>query len=391
MALNTLICMGSSFSFNILKKDTKSKARLGFLETAHGKIETPVFMPVGTRAAVKTLTQQQLLEMDVRIIVANAYHLMLRPGAAVIEKGGGLHRLMNWPRSLLTDSGGFQIFSLPGFKKMTEEGVFFNSHIDGSKHFLGPLESMHFQKILGGDIAMALDACSFYPSSYEKTCQALDQTHRWAKICRDFELQSHQNLFAIIHGGAFTDLRRLSAQVLTTLPFEGFALGGLSKMPNYLVNAMIEATEPFLPEQKPRYLMGVGTPRDIIEAVMRGIDLFDCVIPTRNGRHGTAFTWNGKIHIKAGRYAEDFTPLDAELDGYPSQFAKAYIRHLMNVKEMTGLTLVSLQNLSFYLDFMRRLRQAIREDKVMEFYQKICKIFPSSHSHCDFSKEPFPL
>lgn len=363
--------------FSILKQDQTSKARLGLLETAHGRMETPLFMPVGTRAAVKAVTNQQLLDMDTQMILGNTYHLMLRPGVAVIEKAGGLHRFMNWPRSLLTDSGGFQVFSLAKLSKVTEKGVLFKSQIDGSQYFLGPYESMQMQKILGADIAMAFDDCSFYSVSYEQAKEALEHTHRWAKVCRDFELQPHQNLFAIVQGGEFADLRKISAQVLSALPFEGFALGGLSMgMPAHDVNAMIEAAEPHLPPQKPRYLMGVGTPRNIIEAVIRGIDMFDCVMPTRNGRHGTAFTWEGKIQIKAGRYAEDLTPLDRELDSYPSQFTKAYIRHLLNVKEITGCMLVSLQNLAFYLDFMRRLRQAIREGTLMDFYQKICTIYP---------------
>jgi queuine tRNA-ribosyltransferase len=369
--------MASTLHFTILKEDSTSRARLGFLETAHGNMETPIFMPVGTRGAVKTLTQKQLLEIDIRIIVGNTYHLMLRPGEAVIGKAGGLHRFMKWPRSLLTDSGGFQIFSICKLNKLTDEGVYFQSHIDGSKHFFGPRESMQIQKSLGADIVMSFDECSFYPSSYEAAQKALEHTHRWARMCRDFELQSYQNLFAIIQGSTFTDLRQLSAKTLGALPFDGFALGGLSVgTPSDLVNTMIEATEPFLPVRKPRYLMGVGTPRNIIEAVMRGIDMFDCVMPTRNARHGTAFTWKGKIHIKGGRYKEDFTPLDDELDFDFSQFTKAYVHHLIKVKEVTGLTLVTLQNLAFYLDFMRRLRQAIREDTLMDFYRKICKIYP---------------
>lgn len=366
----------SRLSFNILKEDKGSKARLGLLETAHGVMETPIFMPVGTRAAVKTLTSQQLLEMDVQALVANAYHLMLRPGIAVIEKGGGLHRFMNWSRSLVTDSGGFQARSLADLTQVTKEGVFFKSYIDGSSHFLSPQKSIEIQQKLGADIVMAFDDCSFY-STYEKTLEALERTHQWATICRNCPLQPYQNLFAIVQGGTFADLRRLSAQTLSTLPFEGFALGGLaSGVPAPVVNAMIEASEPYLPSQKPRYLMGVGTPRNIMEAVIRGIDIFDCVLPTRNARHGTAFTWSGKIHIKAGRYTEDFTPLDPLLDSYPSRFTKAYIRHLMNVSEITGLALVSLQNIAFYLDFMRHLRQAIQEDTLMNFYQKICTIYP---------------
>lgn len=366
-----------TFCFNLLKKDSGTKARLGVLETAHGRFETPVFMPVGTRGVVKTLTNQQLLEIDVPIILGNTYHLMLKPGMGVIEKAGGLHRFMNWERSILTDSGGYQVFSLSGLNKITEDGVFFQSHIDGSKHFLGPRESMQIQKTLGSDIVMAFDECSPYPCTYEQALAAMERTHRWEKICRDFELQSHQNLFGIVQGSTYADLRKASAETLSQLPFEGFAIGGLSVgEPAEIMNAMIEVAEPHLPASKPRYLMGVGTPRNIIEAVMRGVDMFDCVMPTRNARNGTAYTWSGKIQIKAGRYAEDFTPLDSELTCYTSQFTKAYIRHLINVDEITGLTLVTIQNIAFYLDFMRCLRQAIQEDTLMDFYHKICRIYP---------------
>ncbi len=363
--------------FHLIKKDVHSKARLGLIHTAHSQIETPVFMPVGTRGSVKTLTQQQLLDIDARIILGNTYHLMLRPGMEIIRKAGGLHKFMQWPRSILTDSGGFQVFSLSGLNKITDQGVHFQSHIDGSRHFLGPDESMQIQKVLGSDIVMAFDECSPYPCKREEVEKALIRTHRWAEKCRRYDLQPHQNLFGIVQGGVYDDLREQSAKALNALDFEGYAIGGLSVgEPAQLMYKTIEATEPFLKEDKPRYLMGVGTPRNLIEAVMRGIDMFDCVMPTRNARNGTAFTWQGKITIKAGKFAEDFSPLDPELDCYASQFSKAYVRHLLNVEEITGLTLVSLQNLAFYLDFMKKLRQAIQQDSLMAFYQKICQIYP---------------
>lgn len=366
-----------SIKFQLLKKDTNTKARLGIIETAHGRIETPVFMPVGTRGAVKTLTHQQLLDIDAQIILGNTYHLMLRPGTAIIEQAGGLHKFINWNRPILTDSGGYQVFSLSDLNKVTEEGVYFQSHLDGSKHFLGPRESMQVQKILGSDIVMAFDECSPYPCEYEEAKKAMHRTHRWAKECRDFELQPHQNLFGIVQGSTYPDLRRESAEYLTKIDFEGFAIGGLSVgEPAQEMNAMIDVVEPLLPEGKPRYLMGVGTPRNMIEAVMRGVDMFDCVMPTRNARNGTAFTWGGKVQIKAGRYANDFTPLDPELDCYTSQFSKAYLRHLLNVDEITGLTLISLHNLAFYLDFMRRLRQAIHGGTVVDLYQQVCQVYP---------------
>jgi len=363
--------------FTILKKDSGTRARTALLETDHGILETPMFMPVGTRASVKTLTQAQLVEIDARIILGNTYHLMLRPGAELIGKAGGLHQFMRWERAILTDSGGYQVFSLSELNKITDRGVYFQSHIDGSKHFLGPEESMSIQKSLGSDIVMAFDECVHYPCTREKMEESLVRTHAWAKQCRDYALQSHQNLFGIVQGGTFTDLREESAKALVPLDFDGYAIGGLSVgEPAAEMYAMLDHVEPFLPKDKPRYLMGVGTPRNLIEGVMRGIDMFDCVMPTRNARNGTAFTWQGKIPIKAGRYAEDFSPLDPELDCYASQYSKAYIRHLLNVDEVAGLTLVTMQNLAFYLDFMRKLRQSISQDSLNEFYLKICSIYP---------------
>lgn len=363
--------------YKVIKTDLGSKARAGVIETAHGIVETPVFMPVGTRGAVKTLTTQQLLELDARIILGNTYHLMLRPGMETMAKAQGLHRFMQWPGALLTDSGGFQVFSLSELNKITEEGVQFQSHIDGSRHFLGPEESMHIQKTLGSDIVMAFDECAPYPCEKVAAEKALERTTRWAKVCHNYTLQDHQHLFGIVQGSVFPDLRRQSAEELTTLGFSGYAIGGLSVgEPAGMMNDIIEQTVPYLPEDKPRYLMGVGTPRNIIEAVMRGVDMFDCVMPTRNARNGTAFTWSGKLIIKAGRYAQDFTPFDPHLTHYASQFSKAYVRHLLNVEEITGLTLVTLQNLAFYLDFMRQLRHAILQDNLDKFYAHICALYP---------------
>ncbi len=369
--------MSQSFSFSLDKQCSQSRARVGTIDTAHGKIETPVFMPVGTRGAVKTLTNQQLEAIGAQIILGNTYHLMLRPGMDVMEKAGGLHRFMNWPHPILTDSGGFQVFSLASLNRVTDKGVTFQSHIDGSKHFLGPNESMQIQKAIGSDIVMAFDECSPYPCERPQVEEAMARTHRWAKQCRAYDLKEHQSLFGIVQGGTYPDLRRQSAEELTQIDFEGFAIGGLSVgEPADIMNEMIDVTEPLLPKEKPRYLMGVGTPRNIIEAVMRGVDMFDCVMPTRNARNGTAYTWGGKVIIKAGRYADDFTPLDPQLDCYTSQFSKAYLRHLLNVNEITGLTLVSLQNLAFYLDFMKKLRQAILDDQLLTFYQQICDLYP---------------
>jgi queuine tRNA-ribosyltransferase len=363
--------------FKLHKTDSTSKARVGTIQTAHGPIETPVFMPVGTRGAVKTLTTEHVKALDAKIILGNTYHLMLRPGMEVIEMAGGLHAFNRWDRAILTDSGGYQVFSLSALNKIKEEGVHFQSHIDGAKYFLGPKESMEIQKTLGSDIVMVFDECSPYPCEKADAERALGRTLRWAKICRDYELKSHQNLFGIVQGGVYPDLRKESALALQSMNFEGYAIGGLSVgEPAAIMNDIIDATIPYLPEEKPRYLMGVGTPRNIIEAVMRGVDMFDCVMPTRNARNGTAFTWNGKITIKAGKYAKDFSPLDPLLDHEASRYSKAYVRHLLNVGEITGLTLVTLQNLAFYLDFMKQLRQAILNETLPDFYQRVCAIYP---------------
>ncbi len=364
--------------FTRLAQDSKSDARLGLLETAHGQIETPIFMPVGTRGSVKALVNNQLKDIHAQIILGNTYHLMLRPGMKIIEKAGGLHQFMNWDAPILTDSGGFQVVSLSSLNKIDEEGVTFKSHIDGAKHFLGPKESMNIQKILGSDIVMAFDECTPYPCSYHDTVRAIDRTTRWAQICRDYPLQSHQNLFGIVQGSTYPDLREKSAKALVPMDFDGYAIGGLA---DCHLNPVIESTLPFLPLEKPRYLMGVGTPRELIEAVMRGVDMFDCVLPSRNARNGSAFTWQGKINMKLKRYSEDFSPLDTELNSYASGFSKAYVRHLINVGEISGMTLLTLQNLAFYLDFMAKIRHAIKQSTLDQLYQKVCQIYPSQNTN----------
>lgn len=363
--------------YTLIKQDSKSRARLGKIITAHGEIETPIFMPVGTRASVKTVLNCQLEEIGAQIILGNTYHLMLRPGMEIIAKAGGLHAFMGWNNPILTDSGGFQVFSLANLNKITDAGVHFQSHIDGAKYFLGPRESMEIQKTLGSDIVMAFDECSPYPCDVAAAAQAVERTARWAKICKSTPLQPHQALFGIIQGSIYPQLRELSAAQLVDLDFPGYAIGGLSVgEPAEKMYEILDVLEPHLPSHKPRYLMGVGTPRNLIEAVMRGVDMFDCVMPTRNARNGTAFTWQGKINIKAGRYAADFSPLDPEVDCYTNRFSRAYIRHLINVDEVAGLTLVTLHNLAFYLDFMKKLRQSIEEDQLQEFYQRVCAIYP---------------
>jgi len=366
-----------ALTFTILRKDASTAARVATITTAHGVIETPIFMPVGTRGAVKAITEAQLHEIHAQIILGNTYHLMLRPGMEVIRQAGGLHSFMHWEKPILTDSGGFQVFSLAKLNEVNDSGCAFQSHIDGSRLFLGPNESMEMQKVIGADIVMCFDQCPPYPASREEIEVAVRRTIVWAEACRRYELQSHQSLFGIVQGGIHGDLRKLCAEKLGALNFEGYAIGGVSVgEPAPLMYAALDVVTPLLPEEKPRYLMGVGTPRNIIEAVMRGVDMFDCVMPTRAGRGGTAYTWQGKIQIKAGRYANDFSPFDPELDSYASKFSKAYIRHLLNVDEITGLTLVTMQNLAFYLDFMRQLRLSIREGRLLEFYEKVISLYP---------------
>ena len=366
-----------SLTFTVKKKDKNSKARLGKIKTKHGDIPTPIFMPVGTRASVKTLTNSQLTQLDSKIILGNTYHLMLRPGMDVIEKAGGLHSFMQWERPILTDSGGFQLFSLSKLNKVLDSGVEFRSHIDGSKHFLGPKESMEIQRTLGSDIVMAFDECSPYPCKRKEAQRAVTRTLKWLDVCQGVSLQEHQSLFPIVQGSVYPDLRKFCAEELVKRDLPGYAIGGLSVgEPAEEMYKVLDNTLPYLPEEKPRYLMGVGTPRNLLESVMRGVDMFDCVMPTRNARNGTAFTWEGKISIKAGKYKDDFSPLDPHLDCEASKYSKAYLRHLLNVGEITGLTLVSMQNIAFYLDFMRQLRDAIANEELSCFYERICKIYP---------------
>lgn len=367
--------------FCIEKFCSESKARVGVLKTQHGVIETPVFMPVGTRGAVKAVTTCQLQKLDVPIILGNTYHLMLRPGMQIMERAGGLHAFMQWPNSLLTDSGGFQVFSLASLSRITDQGVQFRSHIDGAAHFLGPMESMQIQKTIGADIVMAFDQCCPYPCERAGVEQAVERTASWAEVCRSFDLQGYQSLFGIVQGGMHSDLRHQSAESLMAMDFDGYAVGGLSVgEPEEMMYDVLDEVVPRLPLLKPRYLMGVGTPRNLLEAVMRGIDMFDCVLPTRNARNGTAFTWAGKINIKAGRYADDFSPLDPQLDNAASQSSKAYVRHLLNVGEIAGLTLVTQHNIAFYLDFMRQLRHAISCEALPSFCQKIDALYPKNRN-----------
>lgn len=361
-----------------IKRAACSRARLGRLHLNNGMtVETPVFMPVGTCGAIKGLMWRELEELDCEIVLANTYHMALRPGGQIVEQAGGLRSFTTWPKAFLTDSGGFQVFSLSSLRKITDEGVHFRSHIDGSKCFIGPKESMEIQRQLGSDIVMAFDECVACPANRDSAQRAVKRTTRWAEICRNYPLKEHQSIFGIIQGAHFLDLRKAHLEEMRALGFPGYAIGGLSVgEPAEVMYEVLDHIADELPRAKPRYLMGVGTPRNLIEAVMRGVDMFDCVMPTRNGRNGTAFTWDGKINIKAARYKEDMSPLDPHLKNRASQSKKAYIRHLVHAQEINGLSLVSWQNLAFYLDLMKKIREAIAHDRLEELYAKVCMIYP---------------
>ena len=357
-------------SFTLLKKCQGSRARRGILSTPHGTINTPIFMPVGTRATVKTMTPDELELLNAEIILGNTYHLFLKPGLEIIEKAGGLHKFMGWNRPVLTDSGGFQVFSLSSLRKIEKDGVRFASHIDGSRFFLGPRESMHIQRILGSDIVMAFDECTPYPCDYRDAEKSLELTTRWESISREQQLNDGQQLFGIVQGSMFRDLRQRSAEELVALDFDGYAIGGLSVgEPEENMFECIDWVEPCLPENKPRYLMGVGTPKQLVEAVARGIDMFDCVIPTRLARHGSAFISNGTtLPIKAGRFSDDFSPIDENCECYTCRtFSRAYIRHLLNVGEILGIRLLTIHNLHYYINLMSSIRTAIENDTFAQF------------------------
>lgn len=362
-------------TYELIKQSQESRARLGVLHTPHGDVETPVFMPVGTQATVKAMSPRELEEVGSRIILSNTYHLYLRPGHDLIQQAGGLHKFMAWDGPILTDSGGFQVFSLGDLRKITEEGVEFRSHIDGSKHIFTPERVMEIEMALGPDIAMAFDECVGYPTTYEYAQKSMERTSRWAERCLKAHNKEDQALFGIVQGSMFKDLREQSARDLVPMDFPGYAIGGLSvgeEKP--LMYEVLDYTVPLLPEHKPRYLMGVGSPDCLIEGVMRGIDMFDCVLPTRIARNGTVFTKMGKLVIKNAKYKYDFTPLDHSCDCYTCRtFTRAYIRHLFNVDEILGLRLTTIHNLSYLLNLMKLIRLAIKEDALSdlreEFYR----------------------
>lgn len=375
------------FKFTLEKKSSQCKARTGTIETNHGVIKTPVFMPVGTRATVKAMNNDELKSIGSQIILSNTYHLYLKPGQEIIRKADGLHKFMNWDRPILTDSGGFQVFSLSNTRKITEEGVQFRSHIDGSKHFISPEKSMEIQNDLGSDIMMAFDECVPYPASYEYTEDSMKRTLRWLKRCKDYHKNTDkQNLFGIIQGGMYKDLREYSAKNTIDFDLPGYAIGGLSVgEPRDLMIDLLDFTTDFMPENKPRYLMGVGTPDYLFEAVEHGVDMCDCVLPTRIARNGTALTSKGKLVVKNAKYKDDFSPLDDNCDCYACKnHTRAYIRHLLNVDEILGARLLSIHNLRFLIKLMENIRKSIEEDRYLEFKDEFYRNYGYDyHQKCD--------
>ena len=362
--------------YNLLHEEKNTNARLGTIETNYGVVNTPMFMPVGTRATVKTLTPEELYEMHSGVILANTYHLWLRPGADLIEKAGGLHKFMNYHGPILTDSGGFQVFSLANPKDISEEGVHFKSHIDGSNLFLTPEKSIEIQNKLDSDIAMSFDECPPASASYEYMKNSVERTLRWAKRGKDAHKNPNQSLFGIVQGGVYEDLRKHCAEELQKIGFDGYSVGGTSVGEDKpTMYRMVGYSTKYLPEDKVRYLMGVGDPIDLVENVIRGIDIFDCVSPTRLARHGHALTKYGKINIKNAKYKEDFSPLSEECDCYTcrSKYSKAYLRHLIVANETLGARLLSIHNIRYLIHLTEELREAIKEDRILEYREQFIK------------------
>ena len=357
--------------FELLKTDSQTKARLGRLTTTHGVVETPVFMPVGTQASVKALDPRELREMGTQIILGNTYHLNLRPGLDIIRAAGGLHRFMNWDKPILTDSGGFQVFSLAKIRKIKPHGVEFRSHIDGSLLFLGPKEAMEIQRVLGSDIAMVFDECPPHDAPAREQRLAVERTIRWACECREQPRADGQKVFGIVQGGSNPELREECARALVAMEFDGYAIGGVSvgEAEPEMMKA-IEFTEPFLPANKARYAMGLGTPAQMVELISRGVDMFDCVLPTRIARTGTAVTHAGAFGLKGGSYKADFRPIEDGCECFACKnFTRAYLRHLLNVNEILGLRMVSVHNSHLYLKVMAEARAAIAAGTFTEFHR----------------------
>ena len=356
-------------NYELVAEDRKTGARAGLLHTPHGVFKTPMFMPVGTQATVKTVTPEELEEMGAQIILSNTYHLFLRPGTELIHEAGELHRFMNWNKGILTDSGGFQVFSLGAMRKITEEGVYFRSFLDGSKQFLSPEISIRAQEDLGSDIAMAFDECIPYPADYEYARKSTERTTRWAKRCIKAHQRTDRGIFGIIQGGMYKDLRKQSAMEISSLPFDGVAVGGLSVgEPHDLMYDILEETTQWMPKGKARYLMGVGTPDCLVEGVARGVDMFDCVFPTRVARNGMAMIHTGRMNMKNKQYERDFRPIEESCGCYTCRnYTRAYIRHLYKSEELLAFRLVTIHNLYFLLQFMRDMREAIVQGNFSEF------------------------
>jgi queuine tRNA-ribosyltransferase len=365
-------------TYELIKVCKQTGARLGVVHTPHGSFETPAFMPVGTQGTVKGISPEELKEVGAGIILSNTYHLYLRPGHRLIQSAGGLHRFMAWDSPILTDSGGFQVFSLAERKDITEDGVTFRSHIDGSKHFISPELSIEIQNALGSDIMMAFDECVAYPVEYEYAKEAMERTTRWAERCKKAHKNTEkQALFGIVQGSMFEDLRLQSAKDLIEMDFPGYAIGGLSVgEPKPEMYRILECLNPVMPKNKPRYLMGVGSPDCLIEGSIRGVDMFDCVLPTRIGRNGTIMTSKGRIIIRDAKYAEDFTKPDPDCDCYVCRtFTRAYIRHLLKANEILGLRLTTYHNIYFLLNLMKSVRQAIIDDRLGDFRNEFFKSY----------------
>lgn len=368
----------AEFSFEL--KKTNCGARRGELKTAHGSIQTPAFMPVGTCATVKAIKNDDLIKSSSEIILGNTYHLMLKPGADRIEKLGGLHKFMNWNKPILTDSGGFQVMSLSEIRKINDEGVTFSSHIDGSKHFLTPEYSMEIQHKLGSDITMIFDECIKYPATFEETKKAMERSLNWALRSKNaYQKRIGYGLFGIVQGGTYRDLREISASELIKIGFDGYAIGGLAVGEGQEVMfEVLDYTTPLLPQDRPRYLMGVGKPADIIGAVKRGVDMFDCVIPTRSGRNGQAFTSKGTINIRNAKFQEDRRPLDENCSCYACQnHSRAYLNHLVKSGEILGSMLMTEHNINYYQNLMQQIRKAIEENSFDEFCAQMSDIIPN--------------
>ena len=357
------------FSFEVEHVDKQTGARLGLLHTPHGDIQTPVYMPVGTQATVKAMTPRDVEETGASIILSNTYHLYLRPGHTLVQEAGGLHSFMHWNKPILTDSGGFQVFSLARKGDIKEDGVLFRSHIDGSKHFFTPESVMEVEQALGADIAMCFDECAPGTADYRYAVGAMNRTHRWAERCREAHTREDQALFGIVQGCVYGDLRIQSAKTLASMDFPGYGIGGLSVgEPKDVMYRMLEEIRPYMPEDKPRYLMGVGSPDCLLEGIKRGVDMFDCVLATRIARNGTALTSSGRLVVRNAQYAHDFGPLDPECDCYAcTHYSRAYIRHLIKAGEITGGRLATIHNLRYLLRLMERIRKAIEEDRYEEF------------------------